>query len=241
MPRNTRQVGSQGPNTVEGTRIRLSEKRRDETYENVVRNAKALFVAQGYEKTTTKQIAEAAGILNGSLFHLFPTKEHILKAVALQAYTAALNEAGRVLKGNNDVIITIGFPAAMELYAAYGYPRATELLLKAHSSWIVINGLVDCSMEWMENGMDEFTSAEQKENFRLNLFVLWGCLGSLISECYHGQPRGFDSALRSTLTVMCALLDVRLTSDEIDAVERHLSTMLSEGGVRAEIFYSLES
>lgn len=34
-----------------------------------------LFYVQGYDKTTTRQIIQKAGILNGSLYHSFTNKE----------------------------------------------------------------------------------------------------------------------------------------------------------------------
>lgn len=207
-----------------------------ETSAKVINASRDLFLTQGYDRTTTRQIAEAAGILNGSLFNLFPTKDDILKAAIVRVYRDALVEAERLLANDDDVIITIGFPAALELYLAYNYPRVTELLFKAHSSWVVVNGLVDCSLEWMENSMGRLESAEEKEAFRLNLILLWGCLGSLVSECYHGQPRGFDSALRSTLKVMGSLFDMDLTLEEADAVEDRLGKMFTEGKVDLRIF-----
>lgn len=214
-------------------RVSLSEQRRSDIYTKVMEVSKSLFLTRGYDKTTTHQIADAAGILNGSLFNLFPTKEDILKAAIVQVYHEALVEAERLLKDDEDIIITIGFPAALELYIAYQYPKITELLFRAHSSWIVVNGLVDCAMDWMDNNMGGFESTEEKEEFRLNLFLLWGCLGSLISECYNGRPRSFDSALGSVLKVICSLFDAHLAPEKITAVEGRLSKMFKDGIVKS--------
>lgn len=43
--------------------------------------AARLFREKGYEKTTTRDLAEAIGILSGSLFHHFKSKQDILYAV----------------------------------------------------------------------------------------------------------------------------------------------------------------
>lgn len=43
--------------------------------------AARLFNQKGYERTTVRDIANAAGIQSGSLFHHFKTKEDILKSV----------------------------------------------------------------------------------------------------------------------------------------------------------------
>jgi len=121
----------------------------------------------------------------------------------------------------------VGYPAALELYAAYKDPRASELLFEAHSSWKVMNGLVDRSMEWTESRLNGFGSDEEKESYRLNYILIWGCLGALISECHHGQPRGFDIALRSILKVICSLNEIPI--EDADTVVSKLGEILRDG------------
>jgi len=210
-----------------GGLIGLNEQRRYETTEKVISASKKLFAVRGYDKTTTRQIAEAAGILYGSLFHLFPTKEDILEGVMISIYTEALEEAEKHLKGKKEIIITVGYPAALELYAAYEEPQASELLFEAHSSWKVMNGLVDRSMDWMESRLNGFSSDEEKESYRLNNILIWGCLGALISECHHGQPRGFEVALRSILKVICSLNDIPI--EDADLMVTQLQEVLRDG------------
>jgi len=49
-------------------------KRRDE----ILQVAARLFAEKGYEETTIREIGDAAGILSGSLYHHFQTKEEML-------------------------------------------------------------------------------------------------------------------------------------------------------------------
>ena len=48
------------------------------TQQKVLRAAVALFLEKGYTKTTTGEIARAAGIGQSSFFHVFPSKEALL-------------------------------------------------------------------------------------------------------------------------------------------------------------------
>lgn len=50
------------------------------TYSKIVDAAMELFVLQGYGPTGLQQIARKAGVNSGSIYHFFPTKEHILAA-----------------------------------------------------------------------------------------------------------------------------------------------------------------
>ena len=58
-------------------RRRLSAEERREM---IARAALALFAERGYERTTTREIARAAGISEGTIFKYFPTKRDLLLA-----------------------------------------------------------------------------------------------------------------------------------------------------------------
>jgi AcrR family transcriptional regulator len=55
--------------------------RLDDRRDRLITAAARLFRQQGYERTSVRQLAEAVGILSGSVFHHFDSKEDILMAV----------------------------------------------------------------------------------------------------------------------------------------------------------------
>lgn len=60
-------------------RPRVDQRPRDrEPAEEILHHAARLFTVNGFEATTTRGIAEAAGLRQGSLFHYFPRKDDIL-------------------------------------------------------------------------------------------------------------------------------------------------------------------
>ncbi len=69
--------------------------------------ARELFISQGFEKTTTKRIAEQAGVSEGILFHQFGSKVGLFKAL-IEAYAqGAVSEfsQGDSTELNSEVII----------------------------------------------------------------------------------------------------------------------------------------
>ena len=56
------------------------------TQQKVLRAAVALFLEKGYTRTTTGEIAKAAGIGQSSFFHVFPSKE-ALRELYVMAYS----------------------------------------------------------------------------------------------------------------------------------------------------------
>ncbi len=75
----------------------------------IVTAAIKLFARQGFERTTTREIAEAAGVAEGTLYIHFPSKNDILfaffKGHALEPVFAILEEAGE--QDEYDVLQTL--------------------------------------------------------------------------------------------------------------------------------------
>ncbi len=80
------------------SRQRQAAARREE----ILRTALGLFAAQGFDATSTKQIAREAGIAEGLVFHYFPTKAGLLTAILddrLEGRRAFRSELRPLLEG----------------------------------------------------------------------------------------------------------------------------------------------
>ena len=60
--------------------------------DRILQAAQQLFARQGYDKTTTRQLAEAADIAEGTLFRHFENKKAILVAVVTQGWQELLTD-----------------------------------------------------------------------------------------------------------------------------------------------------
>lgn len=63
-----------------------------ETRDRILKAALRLFAKRGFEATTTRDLAEAAGVAEGTLFRHFPTKKAILIEVATQGWVDLLTD-----------------------------------------------------------------------------------------------------------------------------------------------------
>lgn len=63
------------------------------TQQKVLRAAVALFLEKGYARTTTGDIARAAGIGQSSFFHVFPSKEALLLELVRRMFGGQFNLA----------------------------------------------------------------------------------------------------------------------------------------------------
>ena len=77
--------------------MRITAEAKSATRQRILQTAASLFVGDGWQNTTTRGIAVAAGIATGTLFNYFPTKEAIAAALLAEALERAGEEfrAGR--------------------------------------------------------------------------------------------------------------------------------------------------
>jgi AcrR family transcriptional regulator len=63
-----------------------------QTRTRILRSAQRLFAHKGYDGTTTRDLASAAGVAEGTLFRHFPSKKAILVEVATQGWVEILTD-----------------------------------------------------------------------------------------------------------------------------------------------------
>jgi len=118
-----------------------ASRRRDE----ILQVAAKLFAEKGYEETTIREIGDAAGILSGSLYHHFQTKEEMLHEllkgfIAMIPEYQALVEKGKgpketlcdmidlglrtVVSNPNIVAITVHDRKFLNRHPSFGYVNA---------------------------------------------------------------------------------------------------------------------
>lgn len=65
--------------------MRVTAETKNATRQRILEAARQLFAANGYEASTTREIADAAAIANGTLFNYFASKESILASLVAEA------------------------------------------------------------------------------------------------------------------------------------------------------------
>ena len=80
--------------------MRVTAKVKKQTRERILQSAHKLFQEQGFEETTTRDIAARAKIASGTLFNYFPTKEALALSIIGGCFEAAGQEFRERLRGD---------------------------------------------------------------------------------------------------------------------------------------------
>ena len=91
-------------------RPRTQEERSERSRQQILDAALKLFSHRGYGATSVKEIAEAAGLSKGNVYHHFPDKETVFRAL-LDRYFQAMSQPDFPF---NQVLATGTFPENLE-------------------------------------------------------------------------------------------------------------------------------
>jgi AcrR family transcriptional regulator len=74
------------------TEMRVTAETKESTRRRILEAAQEQFRTTGYEATTTRDIAKAAGIAAGTLFNYFPTKEAIVTTLVIDCQSRPIRQ-----------------------------------------------------------------------------------------------------------------------------------------------------
>jgi len=102
--------------------------------EEVLQAAGALFAAKGYAAASTTEIADRLGILRGSVYYYFATKESLLFELIEDVYVGALEALDAILASDADAIEKLRLVIERHVTHLAGHQVATTLFLNEFRS-----------------------------------------------------------------------------------------------------------
>lgn len=102
------------------------------TQQKVLRSAVALFLEKGYTRTSTGEIATAAGIGQSSFFHVFPSKEALLLELVRRMFSGQFDLAGEH-SDTDDPVQLYAIETALQLHITELSEPLRELYVMAYS------------------------------------------------------------------------------------------------------------
>ena len=101
--------------------MRISQQAKEETRGRILDKAAELFLSQGFEATTTRDIAAEAGLAAGTLFNYFPSKETLAMSMVGEALSGGIDDYRRRRSDDDDLV------EALFLFVTSGLRRLRPL------------------------------------------------------------------------------------------------------------------
>jgi AcrR family transcriptional regulator len=110
-------------NSAGGTRTEPGTSRR----EIILKQAAGLFATRGVAATTVRQIADEAGVLSGSLYHHFQSKEVIAQEIVIAYLDDLLAHYARLRESDLDPVGRLRSLVVVSLQVGGDHPHAVEI------------------------------------------------------------------------------------------------------------------
>lgn len=170
----------------------------------VLAAAKALFLKQGYRKTTIRQIVERSGVLTGSIYHFFHNKEDLFQALVL----ALMKECVDIIDERLPAEAPIFKYAAMcitELKAVECNALVLESYYEGYNSKVIFEHMVDHQTAVSERMFASSGLGYSHEDYYRCALLTKGALRSCVMECYFSHPVDFQASWSMMLRMILPL------------------------------------
>ncbi|MEM1215665.1 MAG: helix-turn-helix domain-containing protein [Bacteroidota bacterium] len=116
-----------------------------QTRQRITKVARRLFFQQGYNQTGIRQIAEAAAVQIGTIYHFFTNKEGVLQQVAMEAFRRVIERTRRLSEGDNR--LEMASEIAWHVYTMVHHRPSAEMYLVTYNSPIIAAEILQSQIE----------------------------------------------------------------------------------------------
>lgn len=193
--------------------------------QNIIHASVELFIEQGYEKTTTRQILQRVGILNGSLYNIYDGKDDIFSDIAEMTIEQIIGKIDECLPEDAPFEEKLCFPVCLQIYASGRSSRVAELLSIAHGKWEIHAKLRERYCRWYEENSERLP-IPVLDDFSLRIDVCSGAGSMIIDRMLH-EPGSVDE--RDAMVMMCHIFlrTFGLSDDGAEGYVEDISSALS--------------
>lgn len=171
--------------------LNREEKARD-IKAKIISIAYELFIAQGYKKTTIRQITKKAGVLTGSLYHFFRDKEDMLLQIVIDVYNTIMEKAGEIIGPETDPALRYALIYALEMKAVEKYDRVAELYYESYNSWRITEKMVRMNAGRNRDFFHKYNKGFTDQDYYIKTLALRGMRLSFIAERFFSGTIDFN-------------------------------------------------
>ncbi len=204
-------------------RTKTRSEKTDETRRRILEESIKLFIEQGYDKTTIRQIVLKSGILNGSLYNIYKSKDEIFIEIAGIAFREASNLMDEVIGPDAPPEKVLCFPACIQIYASFRSPRIAELLSVAHTRWEIFQSALGFYKRWLNDRAHLWEGLTEEPGFDLKLIAFSGSMGSVLKTIAE-KPLGISEL--DCMKTMCSM-ELRTFGFDDSGVDGFVESIMS--------------
>lgn len=170
--------------------------------------ARELFIQNGYKKTTIRQIVEKSGVLIGSIYHVFTSKEEIFGRLILDAFNTGDEYAMSLSEHEVNAVERYAVSCILELYAVDMNERVAELYYEGYSSQTILDSLVRHAARRSQGLFHQYNPSFTFADYYLRTLAIKGAMRNFIGSRLEKIPLPANDLIDIFLDLSLSLLCV---------------------------------
>lgn len=172
--------------------------------QQIIDSARQLFLQQGFDATTMRQIGQAASVTTGSLYHFFEHKDAIFLEIVREVFAVADSLARQALHDDPDPYLNLMLELGVQLKTACSNDAIAGLYLAAHHSATVTAFILETATARNRQLFGQQLPGNDTD-WHLRTLLVKGCLTALIEQRVDTGHLPLEPALRHLLPLTCHL------------------------------------
>lgn len=174
----------------------------------IIEVALDLFLAQGYKKTTIRQISEKAQINIGTLYHFFRDKEDLQLHISRDVYNEFMDYADGITRNKKDPALRYALTRALELKAIEKYDHVAELYLESYYSWRITQMVLPVNIQRNKLLFHEYNQEFTEQDYLNRTLALRGMRLMFILDRVNNGPGNFKKTCPFLIETALTLFNV---------------------------------
>lgn len=176
---------------------------------NILLVSTNLFINQGYDKTTIRQIAEAAGIGRGHLYYYFRKKEDILIHILKQIINKIYDDVIESSNDTNEIMLSYALIQCIYTYTLVYNEKLFRIYIQASDIEIVRREAQNILIDLCKKKAKEMNYDICEKDICLSVTIGFAGECELLKRFYNGDKNfDIDSIVRSITSTRLLLLNI---------------------------------
>ena len=176
---------------------------------NILKISTGLFLNQGYDKTTIRQIAEECGIGRGHLYYYFRKKEDILIHIFKQILNKIYDDVIESSDDKTEVLLSYATIQCVYTYTLVLNEKLFRIYLQGSTIEIVRRAAPNMLIDLCKKKAEDMNYDIKEKDICFSVTIGYAGECELLKRYYHGEEDfDIDSIVRSITSTRLLLLNI---------------------------------
>lgn len=201
-------------------------KKSSEKIQRITEISRRLFIQNGYDNTSIRDILNEAGISTGSLYNFFGNKEEILLSIYKDILKQINQTCEEITSGLDNPLLKFSVSIALQAIVFMNNLSRKNIYFAAFQSRLVEQYILEQQNSVVKSLLEDAGLYFTNHEIRIRTVALHACVNAVLEDCLRTQPDLEDHQIYSLL-IRIGLAQFDVPDGQIDSIVRKTRQLVS--------------